>query len=336
MVAGRLGALPWLPGPSLGGTIARVRVRVLLLGCSGFVGRELVPFLLELGHTLTLVSRRSRPFPALAGDRLVCLTLDPSEPASWEQESLRQALAAAEGVVNLVGEPIAERRWTPEHRQRLLDSRVRSTALLVEAIRRLPHPPGVLVSGSAVGYYGTSTSERFEENSPAGADFLGQLCGQWEAAAQGVPSACRLVILRLGIVLGADGGALGRMLPVFRAGFGGPIGSGRQWMSWILRQDLCRLIATALEDSTYAGIYNAVAPEPTLMADFAAALGRTLGRPSLLPVPGAILQILLGDGAQVVLEGQQVIPQRLLAQGFDYQYPNLNAALAAATSPGRR
>jgi uncharacterized protein (TIGR01777 family) len=141
------------------------------------------------------------------------------------------------------------------------------------------------------------------------------------------------VTLRIGIVLGPDGGALGKMLPVFRMGFGGPVGSGRQWMSWIHRHDLCRLIATALEDSAYSGIYNAVSPEPTTMGVFAAALGKALGRPSLLPVPGPILQLLLGDGAQVVLEGQQVVPERLLAQGFPFQFPQLSAALAAATSP---
>jgi len=311
-------------------------LRLLLLGCTGFVGRELVPYLLELGHTLTLLSRRPNPFPELAGDRLIGLNLDPADPASWQQEALRQALAAAEGVVNLVGEPIAERRWTPEHRQRLRDSRVRSTELLVEAMRRLPHPPAVLVSGSAVGYYGTSSDARFEESDPAGGDLLGQLCRDWEAAATALPSGSRLVILRLGIVLGPDGGALGKMLPVFRAGFGGPVGSGRQWMSWIERHDLCRLIATALEDSAYSGVYNAVAPQPVRMGDFAAALGRSLGRPSLLPVPGAILQLLLGDGARVVLEGQQVVPARLLAQGFSYRFADLSAALAAATSPGRR
>jgi len=311
-------------------------VRLLLLGCSGFVGRALVPYLLELGHGLTVVSRRHQPFPPLAADRLKCLTLDPADPASWQQDSLREALAAAEGVVNLVGEPIAERRWTPEHRQLLRDSRVRSTELLVAAIRELSSPPSVLVSGSAVGYYGSSSEARFSEDSPAGADFLGQLCRDWEAAAAAVPPDCRLVILRLGIVLGADGGALGKMLPVFRAGFGGPVGSGRQWMSWIDRHDLCRLIATALEDSTYSGPYNAVAPDATTMGEFAVALGRTLGRPSLLPVPGAILQLLLGDGAKVVLEGQRVVPDRLRAQGFSFSYPDLSAALAAATSPGRR
>jgi uncharacterized protein (TIGR01777 family) len=310
-------------------------VRLLLLGCSGFVGRALVPYLLELGHGITLVSRRSQPFPSLGADRLKSLVFDPADPASWQQDALRQALAEADGVVNLVGEPIAERRWTPEHLQRLRDSRVRSTELLVAAIQALPTPPSVLVSGSAVGYYGTSTEARFDESSPVGADFLGQLCRDWEAAATAVPPGCRLVILRLGIVLGPDGGALGKMLPVFRAGFGGPVGSGRQWMSWIHRHDLCRLIATALEDSSYSGTYNAVAPEPATMGAFASALGRSLGRPSLLPVPGAILHLLLGDGARVVLDGQRVFPERLLGQGFSFRYPELSAALAAATSPGR-
>jgi NAD dependent epimerase/dehydratase family enzyme len=171
----------------------------------------------------------------------------------------------------------------------------------------------VLVNGSAVGFYGSSLVARFSETSPAGCDFLAEICQRWEAAADLVPPACRLVTLRIGIVLGPDGGALGKMLPVFRMGFGGPVGSGRQWMSWINR--------------------NAVSPEPTTMGLFAAALGKALGRPSLLPVPGPILQLLLGDGAQVVLEGQQVLPERLLAQGFPFQFPQLSAALAAATSP---
>ena len=311
-------------------------MRLLLLGCSGFVGRELVPFLLELGHSLTLVSRRAHPFPLLESDRLVCLRLDPADPASWQSPELLQALAAAAGVVNLAGEPIAEKRWTAEHRQLLLDSRLRTTANLVAAMAPLRQPPRVLVNASAVGYYGTSLDQCFSEASPAGNDLLAQLCQRWETAAAAVPGGCRVVLLRIGIVLGPDGGALGKMLPVFRLGFGGPVGSGQQWMSWIERHDLCRLIATALEDPAYSGAYNAVAPEPTRMGIFANALGRALGRPSLLPVPGAILYLLLGDGARVVLEGQQVLPQRLQAQGFQFQHPSLNAALAAATSPGPR
>ncbi|MCP9798503.1 TIGR01777 family oxidoreductase [Cyanobium sp. Lug-B] len=311
-------------------------MRLLLLGCTGFVGRELVPFLLNLGHQLTLVSRRPRPDSEAADPRLITLCFDPSDPASWNQPALLEALEAADGVVNLAGEPIADQRWTPAHRQRLLDSRIGTTTQLVRAMTALATPPRVLVNGSAVGYYGTSLEAAFTEASPPGDDFLARLCARWEAATQVAPEACRLVVLRVGIVLGPDGGALGKMLPVFRAGFGGPVGSGQQWMSWIHRHDLCRLIVTALEDDAYAGPYNAVAPEPTRMGIFASGLGRALGRPSLLPVPGPLLQLLLGDGAAVVLEGQQVRPERLLAQGFHFQYPDLSAALAAATSPARR
>ncbi|MCP9775307.1 TIGR01777 family oxidoreductase [Cyanobium sp. WAJ14-Wanaka] len=311
-------------------------MRLLLLGCSGFVGRELVPFLLELGHSITLVSRRANPFPALASGRLSCLQLDPADPQAWQHDGLDLALAQADGVVNLAGEPIADKRWTPEHRELLLQSRLRSTANLAAAMAAMAKPPAVLVNGSAVGFYGSSQTARFTEASPAGSDYLAEICKQWEAAAAKLPPACRLVTLRIGIVLGPDGGALGKMLPVFRMGFGGPVGSGRQWMSWIHRHDLCRLIAAALEDSAYSGTYNAVGPEPTTMAAFAAALGRALGRPSLLPVPGPLLQLLLGDGAQVVLEGQQVVPERLQAQGFKFDYAELSAALAAATSPAPR
>lgn len=311
-------------------------MRLLLFGCSGFVGRELVPFLLELGHELTLVSRQSQPFAALVGQRLSVLRLDPADPGSWGHNGLEVALAQADGVINLAGEPIADKRWTPAQRELLLASRVRTTELLTAAMAALETPPQVLINGSAVGYYGTSLDARFSETSPSGDDLLAEICRGWEAAADRAPAGCRVVKLRIGIVLGPDGGALGKMLPVFRAGFGGPIGSGRQWMSWIHRHDLCRVIAAALEDPAYQGVYNAVAPQPSTMAAFAAALGRALGRPSLLPVPGPILQLLLGDGAQVVLEGQQVLPQRLLQQGFEYQFGELSAALAAATSSAPR
>ncbi|MEB3260976.1 MAG: TIGR01777 family oxidoreductase [Cyanobacteriota bacterium] len=311
-------------------------MRLLLLGCSGFVGRELVPFLLNLGHVLTLVSRQRQPFAQLEGDRLRCLRLDPADPASWEDADLRAALAEAEGVINLAGEPIAERRWSNSQRQRLRESRLQSTAGLVGAMATLDTPPTVLINASAIGIYGSSEEKRFQEDSPPATDFLGQLCQDWEAAALAAPTGCRVVVLRLGIVLGPDGGALAKMLPVFRAGFGGPVGSGRQWMSWIHRHDLCRLIAAALEKTSFAGIYNAVAPEPVRMTDFARTLGEVLGRPSLLPVPAPVLKVMLGDGAAVVLEGQQVLPQRLRDQGFQYELSDLTAALAAATNPRPR
>ena len=309
-------------------------MRILLVGCSGFVGRALVPQLLEAGHSLTLVSRAAAPLPGLQHPHLQRLQADPADAASWQQPGLKQALAQAEAVVNLAGEPIAEKRWTPQHLQLLSTSRIATTGALVAAVAALPEGqrPGVLINGSAIGYYGTSSSQEFRETSPAGSDVLGRLCAAWEAEARAAEPLCRVVILRIGIVLGADGGALGKMLPVFRLGFGGPIGDGQQWMSWIARADLCSLIATALADPAYSGVYNAVAPEPCTMAGFAAALGRCLGRPSLLPVPGPLLQLLLGDGAKVVLEGQKVVPQRLQQQGFAFRYGQLSAALASATT----
>ncbi len=309
-------------------------MRILLVGCSGFVGRALVPLLLQHGHQLTLVSRSPQPLPAIQHDQLTRLQANPADPAAWGQPALQQALAHAEAVVNLAGEPIAEKRWSPAHLQLLHDSRIHTTRALVAALAALPagQGPTVLISGSAIGYYGTSGTATFDESSPAGADVLGRLCQAWEAEAQAAAARCRLVILRIGIVLGGDGGALGKMLPVFRLGFGGPIGDGQQWMSWISRHDLCQLIARALEDSAFSGTYNAVAPEPCSMASFAAALGRCLGRPSLLPVPGPLLQLLLGDGAKVVLEGQRVLPERLQQQGFAFRDGQLSAALAAATS----
>ena len=299
-------------------------MRLLLLGCTGLVGRELVPQLLAEGHTLTIVSRQQRQ---LAG--VTCLQSDPSRPESWAAGSaLQQALEQAEGVVNLAGEPIAEQRWTPAHLEVLHRSRIDTTRHLVAAINASDAPPQVLVSASAVGYYGTSESASFNEDSPAGSDVLAKLCEQWEAAAKQVNASTRLVITRIGIVLAPDGGALGKMLPIFRAGFGGPIGSGQQWMSWIDRSDLCRVFSQSLENSSYSGVFNLVAPKPVKMSRFCSQLGSTLSRPSLLPVPPFLLKLLLGDGASVVLDGQQVLPSRLQNVGFTFKYPDLASSLA--------
>lgn len=309
-------------------------MRLLLLGCTGFVGRELVPQLLQAGHQISLVSRRlPRGYKSERDEgRINYLQIDPSQSSSWLTEPLINALADADGVVNLAGEPIAEKRWTESHMKVLEDSRLETTRLLVEALKTCATPPAVLVNASAIGYYGTSADQRFVETSPAGSDFLASLCSRWEAAATAAPSATRQLTLRIGIVVAADGGALGKMLPVFRTGFGGPIGSGQQWMSWIHRSDLCSLIQRGLQDEAWSGVVNAVAPEPVSMARFAQELGRCLGRPSLLPVPGPVLQVLLGDGAKVVLEGQQVVSARLEELGFSFRFPDLASAIAASTN----
>ena len=209
-----------------------------------------------------------------------------------------------------------------------MESRQIGTRKLVEAIAMAEQKPQVLVSGSAVGYYGTSETATFEENSPSGNDFLAQVCQNWEAEAQKVTeSGVRLVLLRIGIVL-ANGGALGKMIGPFKMFAGGPIGSGKQWFSWIHRDDLVNLIYQAIERSDMSGAYNATSPNPVRMGQLCQTLGEVMNRPSWLPVPDFVLEVLLGDGAVVVLEGQKVIPQKTQGTGFNYQYAELKPALA--------
>tara|TARA_B100000029_G_scaffold400576_1_gene399567 strand:- start:3444 stop:4379 length:936 start_codon:yes stop_codon:yes gene_type:complete len=308
-------------------------MRLLLIGCTGFVGRKLVSQLLSNGHHLTLISRKTeKEFPLITtSENLVRLQLNPANPKSWEQSPLKTALKNSEGIINLAGEPIAEQRWTPTHCLEIQNSRLATTKALVNAMAELRRPPRVLVNASAIGYYGTSPDATFNEQSPCGNDFLSKLCQKWEAEAIKKPKSTRLIIFRIGIVLGPDGGALGKMLPIFKAGLGGPIGGGEQWMSWVHRTDLSEMIQQALTNKQWSGVVNAVAPQPVSMNNFAAALGKSLGRPSLLSVPGPILKLLLGDGARVVLEGQKVESRRLKNLGFQFKYLELNQALNEIT-----
>ena len=237
-------------------------------------------------------------------------------------------------MINLAGEPISE-RWTGEAKQAIVASREIGTEKIVEAISRservatalADQKPKVLINSSAIGYYGTSETASFDENSPPGDDFLADVCKKWETAAQKVKDyGTRLVILRTGIVLG-NGGALGKMIPPFKLFAGGPIGSGRQWFSWIHRDDLINLIIYCLDRQGISGTFNATAPNPVRMKEFCQILGEVMNRPSWLPVPDFALEILLGEGAKIVLEGQEVLPKATQALGFDYRYPNLEAAL---------
>ncbi len=297
-------------------------MKIAITGGTGFVGRALVSTLLDLNHQVVLFTRQpERAAAQFPGVQLV----DYYTP--WSEH-----LGGCTGVVNLAGEPIAEGRWTPQRRRLILESRQLGTAKLVAALTQADPTPPVLVSASAVGYYGTSESATYDETSPPGGDFLAQVCQAWEAAAQ-APATTRVVVLRLGIVLG-PGGALGKMVPVFRAFAGGPIGSGQQWVSWIHRQDVVRLILRALEDSQWSGVYNATAPEPVTMSTLSHALGEVMHRPVWLPVPALALQLLLGEGAQLVLEGQRVLPRRPLASGFTYTYPSLTPALEEVLGSG--
>ncbi len=308
-------------------------MRLLLLGCTGFIGRQLVPTLANSNHELTIISRKNNPLPKIkySNQKLNFLKFDLTKQKSWNDQELINCLSQSDGVINLVGEPIAEKRWTRQHCQKLKDSRLNTTRFLIEAISQLRKPPSILINASAVGYYGTSKNEIFSEESKCGQDFLGKLCEEWEEIALEKPKTTRLVIIRMGIVLGAGGGALGKMVPVFKAGLGGPIGTGEQWISWIQLTDLCQIIEKSLTDKSWSGIFNCVAPKPISMKDFASTLGQCLNRPSIFPVPGAILKVLLGDGARVVLEGQDVRPKRLMQKKFKFKYPELDQALRAST-----
>ncbi len=308
-------------------------MRLLLIGCTGFIGRELIPQLIKAGHQLTIVSRKSPNKKQLKENvhKISYIKEDPSKEKFLLNKELKKALINCEGVINLAGEPIAEKRWTPDHCKILFNSRVNTTKILINAISSMKKPPKILINASAIGFYGTSQNATFHEESNHGNDFLAGLCKEWETIARKKPVGTRLLILRIGLVLGADGGALRKMLPIFKAGFGGPIGNGKQWISWIHRCDLCQIIVESLHNQSWEGVVNGVSPHPVSMNEFSETLGRTLGRPSLLPVPGTILKLLLGDGAKVVLEGQYVQSNRINQLGYKFQYPQLNSALSEIT-----
>ena len=308
-------------------------MRLLLLGCTGFVGKELVPALLKEGHELCIISRKNinNLKINIPLDKFNFLKIDLSKKQNWSNENLLSNLKDSDGIINLIGEPIADKKWTDIQKEEIEKSRINSTKFLMETLKKSRINPKVIVNGSAIGFYGTSLTQEFNENSQSGNDFLANLCNKWEEVANGKPFFSRLVIFRIGIVLEAEGGALGKMLPVFKIGLGGPIGDGNQWMSWIHRSDLCGLIIKALVDKQFSGVYNAVAPEPVLMKYFSKTLGRCLKRPDLLPVPGSILKLLLGDGAKLVLEGQKVISIKLQEKIYKFKYPLLEKAIYAST-----
>ncbi len=297
-------------------------MKVAITGATGFVGSRLVERLLAQGHQ-ALILTRNRAAAARAFPNLEIVAYTPTISGSWQD-----AIAGCEAVVNLAGEPIAESRWTSERKQEILNSRQLGTQKIVEAIANANPKPKVLINASAIGYYGTSETATFDETSPPGNDFLANVCKAWESEAQKVKEAgVRLVILRLGIVLG-NGGALAKMVPPFKLFAGGSVGSGRQWFSWIHRDDLVNLILEALNRNDMEGVLNATAPNPLRMSEFCHTIGEVLHRPSWLPVPNFAVEALLGEGATVVLEGQQVLPKRTTSYGFKYEYPTAKPALA--------
>ncbi len=279
-------------------------MKIAIAGGTGFIGRALVQALASAGHDVVVLPRQRDTLGALSPD----------------------------AVVNLAGENLAQ-RWTSEAKQRIVESRVEGTRRLV-TLAREAGTVRTFVSASAIGYYGDRGAEPLTEASAPGDDFLARLCREWEEAARpAADGGMRSVILRIGVVLHPEGGALGKMLPLFRAGLGGRFGSGEQYMSWVHRGDVVRLIRFVLENEQVSGPFNATAPEPVTNRAFTRALARSLGRPALLPVPAFALRAAMGEMASTVLGGQRVLPERALKSGFTFEYPALEQALSDLLRP---
>ncbi len=299
-------------------------MKLLLTGGTGFIGKALRSSLTEKGHEVVILTRQAGR-ENQPGIRTRFVFWNPPHPGPWERE-----LDGMEGVINLAGEPIAGKRWTGKQKAEILGSRVDATRALVEAVRKAKRKPSFLLNASAVGYYGAHGDESLTEEHLPGKDFLAETCGAWEGQAErAVEVLTRVIRVRIGIVLEKGGGAMAKMLPPFQLGIGGPLGSGRQWMSWIHRDDLIGLIHFLIGKKELRGAFNATAPNPVTMKEFAKALGRALHRPVIFPVPGVVLKILLGEMAGMLLTGQRVIPKRALEAGFSFKYPELGPALEA-------
>jgi len=294
-------------------------VRIVIAGGTGFLGRPLAAGLARHGHEVQILTRRTGPLPA----GLV----------SWQPDGTAGPWASAldqmDGVVNLAGAEMAGRRWTEARKRELRESRMLATRSLIAAMQVVTARPRVFVSQSGIGYYGPRGDEEIGEHEPRGGDFVAGMAGDWEAeAARAGDMGARLVVLRTGLVLARDGGALGQMLLPFRFGLGGRLGSGRQYVPWIHRRDWIDLVRWSLVSEKVHGTLNATAPNPVTNREFTAALGRALRRPAIVPVPAFALRLAFGELADAVLTGQRAVPRRALALGFHFRWPLLGPALA--------
>ncbi len=300
-------------------------MRIIISGATGFIGSALCRALTDAGHEVIALTRSASAQQKL-GDRVLCVTWDGQRGGEWEN-----TVNGADAVVNLAGESIAV-RWNPVQKEKIRASRVDATKALVRAMDKASQRPKVLISGSAVGYYGLHGDEELTEESPAGSDFLAEVCKAWEEAAVAAePLGARVVRLRLGVVLGEGGGALSKMLMPFTMGVGGPTGSGQQWMSWIHRDDVIGLIQFALEREDLKGALNATAPNPVRNREFMRTLGKALRRPAFLPTPAFAMRLMFGEMADaLLLTGQRVLPAAAQRWGYQFKYPDLMSALQAA------
>ena len=303
-------------------------MRIVIAGGSGFLGSPLAEVYAEEGHEVRVLTRslpdgtaRHEPGPGVPGITRVGWAAE-GRTGPWAE-----SIDGADAVINLAGEPIAAKRWTPPRKALLRDSRLIPTRSLTAAILTVPRPPRVFVSSSGAGYYGPSGDEPKTEDSPPGADFLAQLCVDWEKEArQAIRPGVRVAIVRTGVVLERSGGALVQILRPFRFFAGGPLGSGRQYVPWIHRLDWVEMVRWIVETPDAAGPINATAPHPVTSRDLARALGSAVRRPSFVPAPSPAVKLLLGEFAQSVLTGQRVIPARALALGYHFRYPEIDIA----------
>ena len=300
-------------------------MNLVVTGGTGFIGRALCVFLSRSGHRVTVLTRNGRAASQLFGTLVTTVEWNGQDPGAWEE-----SLEGTDAVINLAGAGIADARWTDKRKQLLSESRVLLTRRLVEAISQRSSKPTILISASGIGYYGESDDQVLGESAPHGQGFLADLCLAWENEARRAAGfGTRVVLLRTGMVLERDGGALPKMLLPFRIFFGGPIMPGTQWVSWIHRRDHLGLIEWALMTPSVSGPINAVAPQPERNQAFCATLGRVLHRRSWFPVPGTALRLALGELSTLMTTGQRVSPEKARASGYVFHYPALESALQA-------
>ena len=296
-------------------------MKILITGGTGFVGTQLTSRLIQDKHEVTILSRSAKRSGEIPSG-ISYLQGDPTQKGSWQE-----AIKNHDAAVNLAGASIFA-KWTEEHKKAIRESRVSTTRNIVEGIPSRSQKQFTFYSTTAVGYYGFCGDEELTEESPHGDDFLARIALEWEGEAlKAKGKGARVVITRFGIVMGEKGGALGQMIPLFKKYIGGPIGSGRQWFSWVHIKDLAEAFSFLLKHPEISGPVNVCAPNPVRNKDLAIALGKALHRPSFMPAPGFMIKLVLGEFGSVILEGQRVIPKRLLESGFAFKYPEIDKAL---------
>lgn len=299
-------------------------MRIIITGATGFIGRALTRELAGAGYEVVVLSRNPKTGKGVFENQVSTVKWDGKSGEGWTAYA-----DGAHTVINLAGENIASGRWTKKRKQTILESRLNAGEAIVEAVKQTHQKPKVVIQASGIGYYGSGSDEILDESSPPGSGFLPEVAAQWESSTKEVESlGVRHVVIRTGIVLGMDGGALPRLVRPFRFFVGGPLGSGKQWFSWIHLSDEVKVIRLLMEKENLHGVFNLTSPGALQQKDFCRVLGKAMRRPSWLPVPGFLMRLLMGEMAEeLLLSGQRVIPKRLLEAGYEFQYPEAGSAL---------